>query len=77
MLCDSRLPKSPATQLGQKLAFSILEVAELTSLGRTAIFAEIKAGRLIARKQGRRTLVLEGDLAKWLRHLPPVGREGS
>ena len=40
------------------MAFSISEVVKLTSLGRTAIFAEIKAGSLVARKQGRRTLIL-------------------
>jgi hypothetical protein len=73
MLNDSR--PSPAIQaLGPKMAFSILEVCKLTSLGRTAVFAEIKAGRLIARKQGRRTLVLASDLAAWLRSLPAVSR---
>jgi excisionase family DNA binding protein len=74
MLHDSGPSRAIIQALGPKMAFSILEVCELTSLGRTAIFAEIKAGRLVARKQGRRTLILATDLEGWLRALPAVRR---
>jgi excisionase family DNA binding protein len=74
MLYDSSPSRPNIQALGPKMAFSILEVSELTSLGRTAIFAEIKAGRLVARKQGRRTLILATDLEGWLRALPAVRR---
>ena len=55
----------------QKLAFSIEEVAELTGLGRTNVYANIASGRLIARKVGlRRTIVTASDLAAFISGLP-------
>ena len=59
----------PAT-ITTKLAFSIPEVCETSGLGRTAVYEEIRSGRLIARKCGRRTLVLLADLEAWLSSLP-------
>jgi hypothetical protein len=55
-----------------KLALSISEVVRASGVGRTLVFAEIKAGRLIAHKCGRRTLILEEDYLRWLRALPVV-----
>ena len=52
------------------LAYSIQEVCRVTSAGRTSIYAEIKAGRLTARKIGRRTVVLKDDLEAWLARCP-------
>jgi hypothetical protein len=37
------------------------------------IYEEITAGRLIARKVGRRTVVRRSDALRWLRLLPPLG----
>jgi predicted DNA-binding transcriptional regulator AlpA len=54
------------------LAHSITDVCLKTSLGRTALYEEIKAGRLKARKAGRRTVVLDSDLRAWLADLPPI-----
>jgi hypothetical protein len=53
-------------------AFSIAELMEDSGLGRSKIFEEIKQGRLIAHKCGRRTLILAEDYARWLRALPVV-----
>jgi excisionase family DNA binding protein len=49
-----------------KLAYSIAELPELISLGRSQIYEEIRAGRLRTVKSGRRTLVLAEDLRSWL-----------
>jgi len=49
-----------------KLAYSIAELPELVSLGRSHIYEEIRAGRLRTIKAGRRTLVLAEDLRQWL-----------
>jgi excisionase family DNA binding protein len=49
-----------------KLAYSIAELPELISLGRSQIYEEIRAGRLRTVKAGRRTLVLAEDLRSWL-----------
>jgi uncharacterized protein (DUF2336 family) len=54
-----------------KLAFSISEVVRTSGVGRTLVFAEIKAGRLIARKCGRRTVILSEDLRRWLSAMTP------
>lgn len=55
------------------LAHSIEDVCRKTSLGRTGVYEEIKAGRLKARKAGRRTVVLDSDLREWLASLPQIG----
>ena len=51
-------------------AFRICEVCQRTGLGRTSIYAAIKTGALVARKHGRRTVVLGDDLSAFLRGLP-------
>ncbi len=56
--------------LPPQIAYSIGEVSDLTGVGRTTVFAEIKAGRLLVRKLGRRTLILDEDLRAWLAALP-------
>jgi excisionase family DNA binding protein len=56
-----------------QFAYSIEETARITSLGRTALYEEIKAGRLKARKAGRRTVVIADDIRQWLASLPQIG----
>lgn len=51
-------------------AFRICEVCKMTGLGRTTIYAAIKDGALVARKYGRRTIVLADDLTTFLSALP-------
>jgi len=46
------------------------EVARLTGLERTSIYAAIGVGDLVARKFGHRTAVLASDLDKFLSNLP-------
>jgi excisionase family DNA binding protein len=55
-----------------RITLSVNEVVEATGLGRTAIYAEIAAGRLVARKVGRRTLIAVVDLEAWLAEQPTV-----
>ena len=40
------------------------------NIGRTFTYAEIKAGRLKARKAGRRTVIAQDDAEQWLSGLP-------
>ena len=51
---------------GEKLAFSIPELARAASLGRTSIYGEISAGRLVTTKIGRRTVILRQHALAWL-----------
>jgi excisionase family DNA binding protein len=54
------------------LAYSIAEACAAARAGRTAIYEAIKAGELIARKRGRRTIILSEDLRRWLDDLPAL-----
>ena len=62
---DTNLSDGPSKQ-----AHSIDWICEDSDLGRTFIYNEIKAGRLIARKAGRRTIILDSDYRAYLTALP-------
>ncbi|MEQ1541859.1 MAG: helix-turn-helix domain-containing protein [Novosphingobium sp.] len=51
----------PATA---KLAFSIREACEASSLGRTTIYAHIASGRLEAKRIGGRTIIPAASLCR-------------
>jgi excisionase family DNA binding protein len=53
-----------------RLAYSPEEATRVASVGRSLIFKEIRDGRLIARKVGRRTIIAADDLQLWLKSLP-------
>lgn len=58
-------------------SFTIADVTRETGTSRTTIYEEIKAGRLQARKLGRRTLILAEDYERWLTSLPPLEKRGA
>ena len=61
------------------LAYSVAEACARSGIGRTAIYDMINSGKLIARKRGRRTLILADDLRRCLELLPalqPKSRAG-
>ncbi len=68
---DSNLSTGP-----NKMALSIDESCAAAGVGRTLIYQEIGAGNLIARKAGRRTLILCSDLETWLNSLPNSKKAG-
>ena len=57
----------------QQLGMSPEEAAKVAGVGRTLIFAEIRSGRLVAHKCGRRTIVRQTDIDGWLANLPKAG----
>jgi hypothetical protein len=57
-------------QRDTRLAYSIPQLAECVGIGRPMLFEEIRAGRLVASKAGRRTLVTREHAKAWLRGLP-------
>ncbi len=59
----------------EKLAFSIPEVVEIASIGRSKIYENIASGHLRAVKLGKRTLILSEDLDAFLKSLPAVNGE--
>jgi hypothetical protein len=54
------------------LAHSVESIPGKTGIGRTSIIKAIREGQLLARKMGRRTIVVDDDLRKWLNSLPPL-----
>ncbi len=54
----------------EKLAFTITEAADVSSLGQTSLYKAIKEKRLISRKYGSRTIITRDDLASFLDSLP-------
>ena len=57
-----------------RAAYSIAEVCANTGLGRDTIYGAIRAGSLIARKLGRRTIITDSDLRRFLEGLPKAGQ---
>jgi excisionase family DNA binding protein len=70
----SMTPTITSSLLGRRIAHSIAEVCAHTGLGRDTIYAAIRAGKLTARKLGRRTLITDDDLRRFLDGLPRVGQ---
>jgi hypothetical protein len=60
----------------QRLAYSIDDITKQVGIGRSLLFEEIKAGRLLVKKAGRRTLVIDADLRAWLSNLPAKSAGG-
>ena len=56
----------------EPLAVSIEGAIKASGLGRSKIYDEIRDGRLLARKVGKRTLILMTDLKAWLAAFPTI-----
>jgi excisionase family DNA binding protein len=54
------------------LAHSISDACSIARTGRTSLYEAIRTGALRAVKRGRRTLILDDDLRRWVQSLPPV-----
>jgi excisionase family DNA binding protein len=60
------------TDTKQKTAYSVDEAARRADTCRDKIYGAINAGKLTARKNGRRTLILADDLDAYLKDLPVI-----
>ncbi len=54
------------TNTNRKMAYSVNEVSELTTLSKSFLRNEIRAGNLKVRKISRRILILNEDLTAYL-----------
>lgn len=62
--------KYEATDRETKAFLTVSEWCKATGSGRNRFYHELNSGRLVARKYGRRTIVLREDFLVWLRSLP-------
>lgn len=58
-----------------KQAYTIKEACHEIGMGRTKLYQEIAAGRLVVRKANKRTIVLAEDLKCYLTSLPRLSPE--
>jgi hypothetical protein len=56
----------------EPLAYPLPDFLKLAGIGRTKAYEEINAGRLKARKNGNRTIVLASDARAYLEALPEL-----
>jgi excisionase family DNA binding protein len=59
------------------LAYSVPQAGLIANAGRTSIYEAISSGQLRAVKRGRRTLILDEDLRRWLHSLPQIEAKAS
>ena len=60
-----------------RAAFSVEEVRSQTGFCRDTLYRLIRENKLIARKCGKRTVILAGDLDAFLKSLPRIGSEAA
>lgn len=53
-----------------KLAYSIKEAVAASPFSRSALYEDIKAGRLKTRKRGKSTFIMAGDFNDYLAGFP-------
>jgi excisionase family DNA binding protein len=56
----------------EQLALTVAEACTAARVGKTALYQAISSGALVARKRGRKTLVLPADLQAWIARLPAI-----
>lgn len=60
--------------MNEPMAYTIREAVAVSGVSRTSIYRAIQDGDVVARKHGRRTLILVDDLRNWLEKLPTIER---
>lgn len=51
------------------LAYTIKDAVKITGMSRSRLYEELKAGNLVAKKMGRRTLIPHESIEAWLNNL--------
>lgn len=54
----------------QPVAYDVFGAATASGFGRNVIYDAMNSGALVARKYGRRTVIMREDLIAWLKSLP-------
>jgi len=57
-------------RLHDKLVLTVPEACALADIGRTKLYEEVNAGRLVAHKRGMRTFITRAELDRYLESSP-------
>jgi excisionase family DNA binding protein len=71
-MATRKISEAERQRRARQRAMSVDEFCHRYGIGRTTAYAEIKEGRLRARKCGRRTIITDDDGDDWLQHLPAI-----
>ena len=72
LLMYPKISERERQRRARQRAMSLAQFCQSYGVGRTTAYAEIKQGRLRARKCGKRTIITEDDGDDWLNSLPPA-----
>ena len=61
----------------QKKLYTIRDVIEITSLGRTSVYQAIKKGELVVKKFGAKSLVTAESIESFIASLPNKEKRGG
>jgi excisionase family DNA binding protein len=61
----------------ERIAYPLVEAAQLVGVSRTRIFDAVRKRELTVRKAGRVSLVMRDDLQAWIRSLPVKGAKSD
>jgi len=56
--------------MSQPLCYTVAEACVLARTGRTTLYQAIRRNELVVRKLGKKTLILDAELRRWLEQLP-------
>lgn len=59
----------------ERLAYSVSEFCGMAGISASAFYREVRAGRIIVRKMGRKSVVTQTDAQTWLASLPVVSHK--
>jgi hypothetical protein len=74
---ESRRRIARAAAKTARIGSSVDEFAARNGVGKDKVYHEIAAGRLIARKIGKRTIIFADDEAQWRANLPRLDLGGA
>jgi 3-hydroxyacyl-CoA dehydrogenase len=57
-----------------RISMTPIDAAEATGFSRTRIFNAIRDGELVARKDGKATVIEIDEIVRWVRSLPTRGK---
>lgn len=60
-----------------KIAYSMRAAAQCSGLSRSTLYLLIRGGKLTARKNGKRTIIEDAELRRFIASLPKLGDEAA